>query len=277
MKKISKQKGNITIKAVSLYDGIIFSASRVLDEVFQRTGPDVKAEFGKAETVHDFDIERSKIRTIGNEEVIKKTVKFLYAFGLVSFVLAIVSSIKFVYFSIIFKWLFIVSFGSMFTPDVVRLYFMNHFARDEKIRSLARFHGAEHSVINAFYDLRRVPTLEEVKRYSMFSLRCGSLPQVSKLGITLISSIAVLFPSYWNILALAILAVIAITLDKAGKLYFMEFLVVSKPKDAEYEIAIKGLSKAIQEMEENGEPEIRSRAIISVEIRFYETENDERF
>lgn len=128
-----------------------------------------------------------------------------------------------------------------------------------KERSTARYHSAEHMVLNAYRDLQRVPTLEEIKHYSRFSEHCGSREIIHKLvsygSICVLISISNLIPILVYI-ALCIIVGIAISIAKSkGWLKVFQILITSKPSDEDLQVAIEGL-KALQELDESLEAEM---------------------
>ena len=113
--------------------------------------------------------------------------------------------------------------------------------------SPGRFHAAEHMVINAYLDSQRIPTLDEIKKYSRFSKKCGSRFIISRVSMyTTISILMSLIPyiehtSYFILLsALTILYIID---SKYGILRFLQFFVTNKPTDKELLVAIEGLKE----------------------------------
>ena len=113
--------------------------------------------------------------------------------------------------------------------------------------SSSRFHAAEHMGINAYLDLQRVPTLDEIKKYSRFSKKCGSRFILS--GVSMYTTISILMslvpyieliPYFIILSALTILYIID---SKFGILRFLQFFVTNKPTDKELLVAIEGLKQ----------------------------------
>ena len=65
-----------------------------------------------------------------------------------------------------------------------------------KKKGLTRYHGAEHMSIAAYMDLNRVPTIQEVKKYSVFSEYCGSMHLINKAVKPICLSAVTLFLPY---------------------------------------------------------------------------------
>ena len=129
--------------------------------------------------------------------------------------------------------------------------FFKRIFGSKSAQRLARFHAAEHAVINAYYDLQRVPTLEEIREYSSYSYRCGSLNSF-KYGLLFLGfALARLIPGLWFILAMLVAWIVDFILVKTDGLTFMEFLVLDKPSDAEYSVAIKAMDESVKNVDLN--------------------------
>ena len=120
------------------------------------------------------------------------------------------------------------------------------------MKSLARFHAAEHKAVNTYSSLKRVPTFEELKNASMFVPACGS-----RVGIrlvifqTLISiELWLLLPiSGWFYLIAVFLTALLCHLDTKFHIFLpLQFLFVSQPTDIELQVALEGL-KVYDKME----------------------------
>ena len=125
--------------------------------------------------------------------------------------------------------------------------------KDECGRSIAKFHSAEHMVVNAYQKLQKVPTLEELKRFSRFHKDCGSCKILREIFYYSFISLAMLFVASWNVLLYIIVIICILILYimdiKFGCLRFLQISVTSKPTDMELELAIEGL-KNFEKMEE---------------------------
>ncbi len=112
-------------------------------------------------------------------------------------------------------------------------------------KSIARYHSAEHMVINCYEKLKRIPTFEEVKKASRFHKRCGSSANINNIVMYLLLSLSTAFVANWSIifcLSLCILIVIfRLFADKKGWLRFLQVFVTAKPSDEDIELAIEGI------------------------------------
>lgn len=116
-----------------------------------------------------------------------------------------------------------------------------------KDKSAGRYHAAEHMSINAYNTLHRIPTVEEVKKFSRFSKNCGSERNIR--NIVIFSSLSILIAiniskfSFWLILLYPILFILMILDMKYSILRFLQILVTNKPTDLEINVAIKGIEE----------------------------------
>lgn len=120
------------------------------------------------------------------------------------------------------------------------------------MKSLARFHAAEHKAVNAYSSLERVPTFEELKNASMFSTACGSRISIRAVIFqTLIPmELWLLMPvSGWIYLITVFLTTLICYLDTKFHIFLpLQFLFVSQPTDIELQVALEGL-KVYDKME----------------------------
>ena len=142
----------------------------------------------------------------------------------------------------------LIGMGIIHIKDMICIYIMDKL-KYEAFKKLRRFHGAEHAVTNAYYDLHRVPTIEEIKRYSNWSYYCGSLRSIeSAMPFILIGFVRIITIDYFIPISIVVI-VLGTLLIKTGKICFLESLVTSNPTDREYDIAIKGLQYTLDNLE----------------------------
>lgn len=150
----------------------------------------------------------------------------------------------------VFTGMMISELGIFFNmKSIIILYIMDKLGVEE-FKATRRYHAAEHAVINAYYDLHRVPTLEEIKRYSNWSNRCSSLDSFcAAIPFFIVGTSRIICIGNWFIVVATILIIIMGILIRKQKLCFLEVLVTSNPKDEEYEVAINALQFAINNLE----------------------------
>lgn len=116
---------------------------------------------------------------------------------------------------------------------------------------LKKYHAAEHMILNAYYDLKEVPTILEVRRYSKFHKRCGTNLAIEILILSLITYIATCIKlNIVNICILICIITLIILLFKLGKMNWFQYLTTQEPTDLELEVAIQGLKEWEKHMKE---------------------------
>lgn len=125
-------------------------------------------------------------------------------------------------------------------------------AGNKDVRQLCKFHSAEHAVINAFYDLGRAPTMEEVKKYSIFSYHCGIPEQVKTAWGWYGLGVCVLFPGLNFLIAVWFFIVITFFAHKVN-FFFTEIGFLGIPTEKEYEVAILAMEEVLRHKEESKE------------------------
>ena len=279
MKKIAKQKGDISIYGSSHRDGITFSAVQRLDDVIQLTGPKIRSTEAGTRPLSNNDEKELNYWRQKQEKKIKIFSNVMIVLSIMClpvFFVALCTKNEFM--ACISKWIFVIATGITLTSHSTG-YFFFYIVGDKNMASIRRFNGAKHAVINAFYDLGRTPTLEEVRKYSRFSSECDYLKEEACwFGGIIIISIATFFSGKTYFILLVVLTVIFRYLNKMDKLYFMEFLTVGIPTDYEYEIAINGIKEALSQLRENGISEITNLPYVISEISFsyFDEESEER-
>lgn len=117
--------------------------------------------------------------------------------------------------------------------------------------SLGKFHSAEHMVCKAYEKLKRIPTLDEAKKYSRFHKRCGSKITISNFFfiIALTCCFPFLFLSAKYLILLVIVALIFYANNNFNILRVLQILITNKATEKELLLAIEGI-KAFEIMEE---------------------------
>ncbi len=119
---------------------------------------------------------------------------------------------------------------------------------DKEYKQWARFHAAEHAAINAYYDLKRTPNMEEIKEYSIYSYRCGIAREMKKAWPCIGMGICRLIPGAWCFPFLVIFLIFSVWAYKKS-LFFTEVVWLAEPTEFEYDAAIRVMKKAIEEKE----------------------------
>lgn len=247
MKKVTKRKGNTMIQGASCYDGITFIVSKNFLGPFVVNGPSVRTTILEGKPFYEITKEFGDIQIQKDLNVMGRIVRDIASkLFFACFILIAISTGT--YLTKVFQSFIFILIAISVEPEIFAIFVNAKIFRKKKFIDLMRYHGAEHAAINAFYDLGIVPSIDEIKKYSRFSLKCGSLSGLYKIAGWCVPAIAVLFPNYWcTLLVAVILYILLIIMYNKEKLYFMEFMVTSNPTDSEYEVAIEGLTKVLDE------------------------------
>lgn len=253
MKKISKESGDIRFGAFSSTDGITINPVKEFGPLSFLSFMAVKA------TLHpDGKIDCKRVRyhsqstqndmmLVHEAERVKAITRILsFSLFLAYLILCFVSYSRVAEVTLAF---FFLSYAMQFIAYPIVLFF-KRILGNENAKSLARFHSAEHAVINAYYDLNRVPTIDEIHEYSSYSYRCGSLVNF-KQGILFLGFALARFAvsGLWIIPAMLAVCLICFILVKTNGITFMEFLVLDKPTDTEYTVAIKAMDESVKNID----------------------------
>lgn len=124
--------------------------------------------------------------------------------------------------------------------------FVSNLLGNAKMRSFSQYLAAKNAAQNAYYDLGRVPNIEEVKDYSIFSTDCKYMKNAYYATMFIIMSLIAPLDGGWYWLA-AILAIIILgVLQWKYQLAFWQFLIVKEPKDVHYEVALRSLEENVE-------------------------------
>ena len=117
----------------------------------------------------------------------------------------------------------------------------------------ARYHSAEHMVVDAYNQLGRVPSMAEAKTFSRFSKNCGSQETINHIVLStttcIFCCIAAKIPIFIYIPILLTVQGFCIFASKKGWFKFFQALITEEPTDSELEVAITSIIN-MQEMEE---------------------------
>ena len=120
-------------------------------------------------------------------------------------------------------------------------------------KKVARYHSAEHMVLNAYRKLGKVPSLDEIKTFSRFSQYCGSRALMSKIIAYIPNSLAIAFCDEIHFITFISILIISYIISR--KLLEKDFIKIEQilftepPTDLELEVAIKGLETLVKEEE----------------------------
>ncbi len=251
MKKVVKRKGDIIIQGLSSSNGIAFTVSKNFLGPFVMNGPTVTTTISEGRAVSEITREWHDKKFWDKQKKVEHIVKEIVG-KIIFMCFLLIAIFSGTYWMRIFMSFLFILISVLMDPQIFMVFIGGRIFRKKEYISFIKYHAAEHAVINGFYDLGRVPTKEEIERYSNLSPRCGSLEFLYRITGWWIPAIAVLLPNYfYTLLVGMILYILLATIRYKEKLYFMEFLVTSNPTDSEYEVAISGLTNALEEYEKH--------------------------
>lgn len=247
MKKIGKKQGKVRLEGNSFVDGISIRYSKTTKNKrkFHLTNRTMvrKDETGKIHTEFGTTLdEKRSEKTFGT---IKKFASILKKVFLVAAVLMVITTMVMLFVdstktNITLGLLFI--FIGLSVIPVQLAIFMLGLIQNKDVKSLTRYHAAEHAVINAYNKTNEVPDLEEVKNYSSYLSSCGSLED--NIFAILFIGLGIgnfLYTSLSFMIFILVFYLLVLVLAKLKLLSWTEALVLSKPTDDEYNVAIKAL------------------------------------
>ncbi len=249
MKKICPETGDFRFEAYSSTDGITINPVRSYGPIALLSFRAVKASLLRNGSITCRRVEFHSQTTTDDLILAHEAFKARVATQVLSFVLLIA------FFALIFTShvrlseiifaLFLLSRSFEYVAYPVIMFIKCLFG-NKHVKQLARFHSAEHAVINAFYDLQRIPTLEEIREYSSYSYGCGSLIGFKQAIVYFGFGLARFVPGLACLPAMLIMAILSVILIKTNKIIFLEFLVLNRPTDTEYKVAIKAMEESLK-------------------------------
>lgn len=165
-------------------------------------------------------------------------------------------------FSILLEWMIIKNlilgirfFFIGFAIVTFIVFLINAYVGRKIEKETYKFHSAEHMVINAYEEIERVPTIEEIRDFSRFSNDCGS----NIIPLTIILSIieflgTFILNLFCRSMVLGGACFVVFTLRDRGFLNFWQNFTTIPPTDRELNVAIEGMKVWLEnEKKEEGE------------------------
>ena len=142
---------------------------------------------------------------------------------------------------------------AFFSISVMFLYkgfaiFVARLRNDQEIVNFSKFLAAKNAVENAFYDLRKIPNVEEAKKYSIFSIDSNYLIGAPYATFIIVNLFLRFIPDLWYFLCTFLALILILILAQKKMLFFWQFLIVSKPDDIHYKTAIASLTQNINQI-----------------------------
>ena len=134
-----------------------------------------------------------------------------------------------------------------FAEDFYRLLICSYEIKFGNEKRIGRFHAAKHMAVDSYNELGRVPTIEEMKKYSRFSKNCGCQCCMRAILLGLMTSLDMIFfagrKSVVFIIVMLIIIIFTFLDENFGTFKFIQILVTNKPTDTELMVALKGIEE----------------------------------
>ena len=252
MKKPIQLTGNIRLVGHAEKDGIAFQATRLV-------GPmGITPDGTLASANESGNILCTPWSVMQNPFIIQEKIKKLSKVVLlVAGILAILFLSS--YFALItlteasYNILFIIAYIMMsfvYLPKAVGIFVARIFGNKE-MQAFSKFLAAKNAVENAFYDLGRIPSIEEAQTYSTFSYYSDYVPKINALSASLWVCLAFvrILPNSWCFLGLLIVVSVFLVFAKKLNFFFWQYLIVSKPEEIHYETALAALEGSLTSLD----------------------------
>ena len=140
-------------------------------------------------------------------------------------------------------------------------FLVNMYAFEKTLKNSRGLHAAEHMSMLAYNDLKRVPTVDEVRRYSRFTEACSAVaPYKASIMLATMYILYGFVPIYLDfpikVTLNVLFFVLVLILERKKFFKYFGFFSLKKPTDKEIEVAIAALEeyeKANKEFKENPE------------------------
>lgn len=252
MKKIVKHPEGVRLEGIVEKDGVGFIPTKIAGPAsvsFNGCFATVEEESGnvKCKNInHDPDDEHcikpemdEKIKKRGFRVILISAISIVVALAMmiVSIWLPNTEIWVNVFATIVYLMLFVLVLPKAFAILTGRLF------RNKEMVSFSKYLGAKNAVENAYYNLGRVPNLEEVQEYSLYSSEDKYTKSSYIAALWLIIS-CVRFLDGWAYWLITIAAILVLCwLDWKDKLAFVQAMVVSKPDEIHYKAAIAAMEE----------------------------------
>lgn len=168
--------------------------------------------------------------------------------------------------SYLFATAFFVFFVSENFWELIELIFQ--IKKGSKINE-GKMHAAEHKAVNAYRNLQRIPTIEEVRNASRFSKYCGSRIAFRKAWGGAIITLFIIVAPKLGLQNILITILVGISLWIIGNFFlifkYLQIFVTNKPSDMELEVAVEAI-KEFDKLESKLETEDDDAFVGSIEV-----------
>lgn len=251
MKKIVKPNGDIRLKGFSEKDGVAFFAPPSNKVPMSFLDPFI----GTVATVDennaiDCHMMITNEPTSSIDRKVNKIAEFVCKvlfFSILVFTIAFFVC-SFTEKTFLADLLFTLLYMAMAVLSILKgfIIFVARILGDKEFKNFSKFLAAKNAVENAYYDLKKVPTIEELKNYSIFSPTSKYLVFDNTATVLILICIVRFLPGVWYWIIISSVLVVIVVLQSKGVFFFWQLLIVSKPENIHYEVALKALENTLE-------------------------------
>lgn len=243
MKKKSRIQGDLRFRSVVLPNGIGIKA-------IKRNGFMSIETLGVSRTVKNGNVEVNQIQDLEpvkdyedeTRNVSKKIMIACGIMGVIWMVLWVINISK--PYGVIFFPFAIWSLAVGMAPRTMAHFILRTFKKGDYL-SMSQYTGALYQVANAYYDLMRVPQMDELKNYSRYLIYDKFFKEICRAIPFVLAGIASFSTGIGYIILIVLLLAILLILQKTDLIYNVEALVVSKPTEEQLAIVLNTVDDAI--------------------------------
>lgn len=219
--------------------------------------------------------ERDKAHEDGKKSMLLKMSFFICA---ITFLLTSIAALIFADNKLVAINIFggaMIFYGLYKVPQYVRDV-IKRITKEEDFMKFTAFHAAEHTVINAYNHLKRVPTFEELKDYSKYSYYCSYSEETSSGWFWFVCGLCWTLYGIPNIWIAAALATISLIVFEFTSYAPLGAIYITEPEEKHLKTALTALEKAVEVRkgtEESLKDTISAAACINVIVRMGQDEN----
>lgn len=258
MAKLNASELEMQFSGMSNRKGIYLRVEKIKEEKEEKTysiyrypaAYAYRAENGRVKVDSEYDsdiLEKEKEHEIKLSRVYRKISLILLIVAIVTCITSIPMFFFNSYLGRLCIGIALIFEGLQKIPSIV-YGFLKRITGDKDYIQMYKFHSAEHAVVNAYCDLKRVPTIEEIKNYSNYAYGCGVAQAFKKVWLYLGLGFCYLIPDIWFFVALIIFLIVSLLWHKKN-FFFTEIFALINPTESEYEVAIHAITSAIKEKE----------------------------
>ena len=117
--------------------------------------------------------------------------------------------------------------------------------RNKEMIQFSKYLGAKNAVQNAYFDLGKTPNLEEIKDYSRYQSECKYTKNGYLASLWLLITFIRFIDGWWYWIAAVLAIILLCLLESENYLTFWQALVVSKPSEKHYKVAIAAMEETM--------------------------------